>query len=386
MLYFQRILICTVILSALLHNNVHAKSTLHKEIIESKSFSEPREAFVQLPESYYKQPHKTYPVIYRLDGKGNIPMVSAMLNKLHLSGDRPEVIIVAIESSDRTFDMTPTINHDPRGPVGKGGGADKFLDYIEKELIPLINSKYRTHDFKVISGSSIGGLFAIHALHSRPHLFQAYIAYSPAVWWGDRTTTKLTKEFIRTSTNLDSYLYINIGEEEGEMRDVYENFTSYLQLNTPSELRLFVESFDGVAHGLTSAVGAFNAYHKLFLPLHMPFSVFDGNTASIDKYYQEITNQRGEKILPPELALYNIGARLIAKKQFDKALEVFKFSKQLRPLSAWAHNDMAYGYEQNGQYKQALEQVKLALSLASKGDEQYNLALDMNKRLGKKLN
>ncbi len=149
------------------------------------------------------------------------------MHKLQKADSAPEVIMVAIENTNRLRDFAPTVNLDPRGPVGQGGGADKFLDFLEIELIPYIDQNYRTHDFKVISGASIAGLLTIHSLQSRPHLFQAHVAYSPAVWWGDRTTAKKAKAFIAQKTSLNNYLYMNIGEEAGEMRDVYNDFHTH---------------------------------------------------------------------------------------------------------------------------------------------------------------
>ena len=63
-----------------------------------------------------------------------------------------------------------------------GGGAAKFLEFIDSELIPFVNQGYRTHDFKVLAGASAAGTFALYALQAKPELFQAHIAYSPAVW------------------------------------------------------------------------------------------------------------------------------------------------------------------------------------------------------------
>ena len=56
------------------------------------------------------------------------------------------------------------------------GGADKFLDFIEKEVMPLVESKYRVQPYRVFAGHSFGGLLAIHAFSTRPELFNAYIA------------------------------------------------------------------------------------------------------------------------------------------------------------------------------------------------------------------
>jgi len=233
--------------------------------IKSAVLNEERTVVVQLPKSYQAEPNKVYPVIYRLDGAGNIPLASAVIERLQNDNRAPEVIIVAIENTNRLRDFYPTVNKEPQGPVGEGGGAATFLAFFEQELIPLVNKNYRTHDYKVISGASAGGVFAVYALQAKPELFQAHIAYSPAVWWNYGAMVKSTKSFIAKTKDLNNYVYTNIGEEAGIMRERYDELQQSLQSHKAPGLRFFSDAFDGTSHNLTSSAGAFNAYYNLFL-------------------------------------------------------------------------------------------------------------------------
>jgi len=78
----------------------------------------------------------------------------------------------------RARDFTPTkTSGDPNS-----GGAPAFLDFLEHELIPLIDRTYRTSTSdRGLLGHSLGGLFAIYALEQRPALFQRIVAASPAL-------------------------------------------------------------------------------------------------------------------------------------------------------------------------------------------------------------
>jgi len=356
-------------------------SVQHQEVLFSKILNEERTITVQLPKSYTTNKTKKYPVIYRLDGKENLPLISEVMHKLQKAGSAPEVIMVAIENTDRARDFAPTVNRDPRGPVGQGGGADKFLDFLEQELIPHINKKYQTHDFKIISGASVAGLFTIHSLQSRPHLFQAHMAYSPAVWWGDRTTAKKTKAFMSQTKDVDNYLYMNIGEEAGEMRAVYDDLHSYLQNHQPEKFKLVTNTFNSVPHGLTSAAGAFHAYQNLFLPLRMPNKELNDGVKSIEGYYSRLSLQRGETILPPEWVIRELGYYLVNNNEASKAIEIFEFNLKLYPEHASAYNGLAYIYEKLNRYDEALQQVNLALNLAKKGDDGYKVYIKRRDRL-----
>ncbi|MCJ8270904.1 MAG: alpha/beta hydrolase-fold protein, partial [Psychrosphaera sp.] len=135
----------------------------------SKILDEQRQIVIQLPQSYNNNQNLTYPVLYLLSGPTNLAHTAGTLDRLNLSNAAPEMIVVGIANTDRTRDLAPTVNKDPKsGFIGSGGGGDKFLDFIESELIPYIDKNYRTKSFKILSGHSIGGLLVMHSLHTRP--------------------------------------------------------------------------------------------------------------------------------------------------------------------------------------------------------------------------
>lgn len=219
---------------------------------------------IQLPASYESSKAKRYPVLYLLDGESNDELVKGMLHRLHLSQGSNEHIIVGITSTNRLRDFAPTVNRDPRGPVGEGGGGDKFLDFIAFELIPAIDKKYRTNDHNVIAGHSVAGLLVIHSFHSRPDLFQAHLAFSPAVWWGKRETLEAAQHYVMSGDDVASYLYMNIGNEDGELREVYDAFAQTMSRNRSTDLVLQLEKFEHTGHDFTLAAGLYNALTGLY--------------------------------------------------------------------------------------------------------------------------
>ncbi|MEG3757520.1 alpha/beta hydrolase-fold protein [Pseudoalteromonas carrageenovora] len=333
--------------------------------INSAVLNEERTVVVQLPKSYQANPNKVYPVIYRLDGAGNIPLISAVMERLQNDNRAPEVIIVAVENTNRLRDFYPTVNKEPQGPVGEGGGAAKFLVFIEQELMPLINKSYRTHNYNVIAGASAAGVFALYTMQANQDLFQAHIAYSPAVWWNYGASVKATKAFINKSKNLNNYVYINIGEEAGIMRERYNELQQALESNNLPNLRFFSDAFDGVSHNLTSVAGSFNAYHNLFLPKQMPISDLTDDVTSIDAYYQNLSQQWGEQIAPSDRAVRSLGYNLTGSKQFTRAIKVFKYNIKNHPKSVDAFSALSYGYEMQGDTRQALKQMESALAITN---------------------
>ena len=156
-----------------------------KLILESDTLDETREIYLYLPPDLSKD-NQPYPVIYTLDGN-ILHNVFASFVQYYSRFDRiPDVIIVGIACPDRLRDFTPTARKTYDGEYG-GGGADKFLKFLQEELFPVVEEKYSTRDYRVLMGHSLGGLFVTYALSSRPELFRAYLACSPWFYEQDNT-------------------------------------------------------------------------------------------------------------------------------------------------------------------------------------------------------
>jgi predicted alpha/beta superfamily hydrolase len=80
--------------------------------------------------------------------------------------------------------MTPT--RMAEGPYSSGsGGAMAFRSFLKSELIPAVDKQFRTTRERVLVGHSLAGLFVLDTLLEEPHLFAAYIASDPGLWWDD---------------------------------------------------------------------------------------------------------------------------------------------------------------------------------------------------------
>ncbi len=85
-------------------------------------------------------------------------------------------MVVGIANIDRNRDFTPEVIEGL-----PSGGADRFLDFIESELMPFVDENFRTAPHRTLIGHSLGGSLVVYALVERPDLFQAAIAISPAI-------------------------------------------------------------------------------------------------------------------------------------------------------------------------------------------------------------
>lgn len=63
------------------------------------------------------------------------------------------------------------------------GGSAAFRRFIREELIPAVDSRYRTTAERGIVGESLAGLFVMETLLLEPSLFSHYVALDPSIWW-----------------------------------------------------------------------------------------------------------------------------------------------------------------------------------------------------------
>jgi predicted alpha/beta superfamily hydrolase len=146
----------------------------------------------------------------------------------------PPLIVVAIANTDRNRDLTPSHAGVPHSdgtvaPVPTSGGADKFLDFIQTELVPEIEKRYAIHPYRIFTGHSLGGLFAIHALINRPELFNACIATSPSLWWDNFRTVHQADAFFAKQKEFKKALFFALGNEGGDMTEGFDQLQKTLR-------------------------------------------------------------------------------------------------------------------------------------------------------------
>jgi predicted alpha/beta superfamily hydrolase len=168
-------------------------------VIKSTILNEDRKVLVHLPASYDTSA-KSYPVLYLLDGIQSFFLeMIAITNRAHNDRNAPELIIVAIENTNRARDMMPVVARDNPGPPR----AEAFLGFLQKELVPDIEKTYRTAQPRILQGKSLSGLFTIYALLAKPAAFDGYIACS-AGWFPENKDYFLAMS-TRAFRNVESF-------------------------------------------------------------------------------------------------------------------------------------------------------------------------------------
>ncbi|WP_163321618.1 alpha/beta hydrolase [Draconibacterium mangrovi] len=178
------------------------------------------ELIIFLPDSYNHSKSKKYPVFYFLDGYWHMPLLYSIYGNLRYDNVIPEMIMVGLSypgenvnyDSLRMRDLTPTKWYEFNQNTGDGPG---FLQFIEKSVIPTIESNYRADkSIRALGGQSAGGLFSLYAMYSKPELFKRYIAISPAAMWGQNYLFLTDSAYSKLTNELPVRLFLSAGGDE----------------------------------------------------------------------------------------------------------------------------------------------------------------------------
>ena len=323
--------------------------------LKSTVLGEERTVLVRTPVGYEANNEK-YPVLYMTDGDAHIGHTASTIDFLNRNGRVSELIVVGVTNTDRTRDLTPSksTNKNAAGELQfpTSGGADNFLKFFETELIPLIEKQYRVQPYRVLAGHSLGGLFAIHSMISKPGLFNSYVAVSPSLQWENGETLKRAETFFNNQKELRSTLYVSLGNEAGPIKERFESFKEVLARMSIKSFEWQIERMEDEDHGtvvLRSHYAGLKKVYEGWQPPRDPGGAVSGGLKGAEAHYKKLSDKFGYSIPVPENLINQIGYRFLAENKPEEAIAVFKTNVERYPNSANVYDSLAEAYERGGQ-------------------------------------
>jgi len=362
----------------------------------SKTLNEPRDIWVHLPENYKSDGSREYPVVYLLDGSVQLNSLVTVYNN-YWGNYLPEMILVAISNQrNRTRDLTTSKIATRHGATYdiENGDAENFTQFIEKELIPYVDSKYATTPYRTLIGHSFGGLFTINTLLNHPKLFNNYIAIDPSLDWDNQLLLKKAKTKLKSEDFKGKSLFVTLSAEQVHMQNEAVTLDNVMQ--DSSEFTLFARSiidFSTFAskqkqNGLQFDWDTYpNDLHGT-VPLP---SMRDGLLFLFDWYQLEsgqtfsnpetplvellaLVKKREEKLAyhfgyqapPADEELFNMGGYMYMQfGQMKKSYAFFNMAIKYYPKSANAHDSMADYYIAQNDTKNAIKELGIAYDISA---------------------
>jgi uncharacterized protein len=216
-----------------------------RRVLHSKALGEERMLHIRLPMDYSPDSAARYPVIYALDGGLDEDFI-------HLAGLvefasmpwidwLPPCIVVGIVNTDRKRDFThPTTIAKDKEQFPTTGGSASFIRFLGDELIPFIDSTYRTSSERTLIGQSLGGLLAAEVLMERPELFARYMVVSPSLWWDNGSVLAREAAFTKRPDAAPKQVWIAVGKEGKVMVNGAMRLARLLRRNPAIQVRVNV--------------------------------------------------------------------------------------------------------------------------------------------------
>jgi len=352
------------------------------EMIPSAILKAERTIWVHLPEGYKADGAERYPVIYVLDGKDQFQALVAVIE--HLSGENlmPKMIVVGILQDDRLAELTFGKYMEFPDSEGKG---EQFLDYIEKELIPHIDAKFRSAPYRTFVGHSVGGLTVVHALVHRPQLFNSYISLEGALWWNKHHVVKEAKDVLGQPSYEGKTLFIAMAnhlETKPSLQEVRKDKSSDTDLiranleliddfakHKGKALRLGQQYYPDDSHSSLTLQAEYDALRFIFDNYRLKFYRSQVDNPDFDvvqrytAHYQELAKKMGYRIQPDSAELVKNGYVFLNRKQYERAAYFFQQLEQYYPNDPNTYDCLGDLYSAMGDKPRAVESFRKGLSL-----------------------
>jgi predicted alpha/beta superfamily hydrolase len=363
------------------------------DTVHSSILNENRAIWIHVPGSgqnnVYSPVH--YPVVYLLDGDAHFDYVVGMIHQLsEINGNTicPDMIVVGIPNTDRTRDLTPT--HMKPTPqmdsnfVKTSGGGGKFISFIEKELIPHVDSLYPTAPYRILIGHSFGGLMVVYTLLNHSNLFNSYLAIDPSLWWDNQVVLKQAQKTLTTEDLNGKRLYVAMANTLPQNEDTSQIRTdTALAKGHPVSILEFIDllnekSKNGLLsdwkyynqdnHGSVPLIATYDALHFFFNFYKMPpFAVLMDSLINIDSlltaYSEKLSKNMGYKILPQESFVNGLAYNFLATKMLSKAFSLFEMNIRNYPNSFNVYDSMGDYYAAINNKEKAIEYYEKTLKL-----------------------
>lgn len=341
--------------------------TLHAE-----SLNKDQKIFIRLPKNYDKVSTK-YPVVYLFDAndKTLFNYTSSVIDRLMWTHDIPDVILVGIAQNDRSKELGVEKNEDY---------SNKFLSFVKDELPQEIKKRYRTLEFPVLIGHSLGGQFVTNAMISFPETFRAVISISGALSYPvghpsftkEKTILRLN-DFLKSSTKSRMFYYYSVGDS-GFQDELFQTgilrVDSLFNKTQPKNIDWKFDYLHGFNHGTTPLSSVPAGLIHVFKNWHFTDSlamsiVVYGKTDPLEAVTakeKKIKEIYGAEIQIPGMVYEQLADYSFQKTNF-KAAKVF----YLKMISINAENDYPFGQlalinEKEGAFKEAIRYYELAVS------------------------
>jgi len=287
--------------------------------IVSAVLGQTRQVRVALPASFARSaPDRRYPVVVVLDGAWLLGKVAAAADELSGNGLIPETVLVAVENTDdesgRVHDLTPPGLSVSGSSVQEGG--DRFLDFLERELLPAVDRQFRGGEPRTLVGTSSGGVLATYAAATRA-TYRCVLALDTPIHLGSNWLAQklLGREKEPAALPLR---YVSYEARFGWPEDLW----AALVAGAPVSWSLHREKLPLEMHETMQMLGAYLGLREVFRDYSRMAAPFSPTTATLP-YYEKLAGTFGATLIPPRRLVANVVEDLLMEGRGAAARDAY---------------------------------------------------------------
>ena len=350
------------LLFLLLFIPLYASSQVIYEEFNSLKLGESRQLKIQLPRNYDINTEKVYPIVIVLDGDYLFEPVAGNVDYFSYWEDMPESIVIGIMQGDSRYDDC-AYDDSNFFPVDKGSD---FFEFIGLELVPYLDTNYRTAKFLIAVGHDFTANFINYFLFKDPPLFNGYINLSPDL------APSLDLSIPDRIPNIESkiFYYLATGTDDVKaLREVSENLNNSLKGLKSDNFDYSYDNFNEATHYSLVGRGIPNAIEKIFsvyrpiskkeysdvlLKLETPIHLYLEDKYNTIKDLFGLTN-------PIRTNDFIASGRAAEKqKQWESLREIATLAKKQYPDTVLGDYFLGRYYEETGDPKKAMRTFQAA--------------------------
>jgi S-formylglutathione hydrolase FrmB len=286
--------------------------------IESRILGRTREALVSLPASWAATT-RSYPVVVVLDGEAYFTPMTMIATTLARLGHVPEAIVVAIpntdfDPTDRLHDMTPPGLSVSGSSMNEGG--DDFLDFIEQELLPEVDRRYRGGRPRMLVGHSSGGVIATWAAATRPEGFPVVVSIDAPIHLQDDWQAHRLLERARSGGGR-MLRYVSVDARFGWPEERWRE----LEAAAPDSWLLRREVLEGESHESMFFLAAYQGLKHAFADYSIVGAPFfpQGTAMGVFDHFARIEEAFGVSLPPSARVLRRLVEDLLTEGRIEPA-------------------------------------------------------------------
>jgi hypothetical protein len=309
---------------------------------------------VCLPAEYAEKTDR-YPVL--ITCQSHFLHVSGITADLAWKNSTPELIVASVRNYSSGDFIPEKIEGHP-----DSGRADRFIAFFRDELIPDLDSRYRTQPFRIFYSGSFGGGFSVYMYLAQPNVFNAYLSATPAIDYEGTSSFIMNnvRSYLAKNSYQGRFLYLGV-ENEPLLTPLLDKFVEILKEADLKGSLWEYHPFLDEDHGSIANKVVYHGLKFVFSEWNMiPDEIAGQGVGAIRSYISALSKKYGYDIGVSRFAIAMAARSYRNQGRAEDIIDLLRLGLEYEPDSEMAWLQLGRALAANGQFKKAKEALETA--------------------------